>query len=161
MSEPEGEKGEDVMIMTVQGPISPAEVTGIVSCHEYLLIHAMQFRGRQDDNMVVEDGTDLRMLPVSMNILGKLKEDPFCCLDNCVLNQEDNAEAELRCVWSNHVVFETIVGCGVSDENMVLSSIVLEFSPNPFQMSVFWGVVRKNSLWLCAACIPGERPHRT
>jgi predicted metal-dependent phosphotriesterase family hydrolase len=97
MSDQEGKTAENVMIMTVQGPISPAEVTGMVSCHEYLLINSMQFRGRdEEDNMAVEDGTDLRMLPVSMNILGKLKEDPFCCLDNCVLNQEDNAEAELR-----------------------------------------------------------------
>jgi hypothetical protein len=45
---------------------------------------------------VDEKGADA-MAHVSMDILGALREDPFWVMDNCMLNQEDSAHAELRC----------------------------------------------------------------
>jgi hypothetical protein len=100
MPDPADNQSEERMIMTVQGPVASSAIAGrVVSCHENLLIQSsMLFRGKEEDKMT-DDGTDTKMAAMSMNILGRLREDPFSCLDNCVLNQEENAEAELRQVF--------------------------------------------------------------
>jgi phosphotriesterase-related protein len=77
--------------MTVLGPIAPEQL-GVTLMHEHLLLDATPwFRP--------PEAASLRPVaygPVSIEVLGLLHNDPFLCLDNCKLFDEETTIEEVR-----------------------------------------------------------------
>jgi phosphotriesterase-related protein len=77
--------------MTVLGPIAP-EALGVTLMHEHLLLDATPwFRELEAASLKA-----VAYQPVSIEILGLLRNDPFSCRDNCQLFDEETAIAEVR-----------------------------------------------------------------
>jgi phosphotriesterase-related protein len=77
--------------MTVLGPIAPDQL-GVTLMHEHLLLDATPWHRPSE-------AASLRPIaaqPVSMGILGLLRNDPFMCRDNCELFDEETAIVESR-----------------------------------------------------------------
>jgi phosphotriesterase-related protein len=78
-------------VNTVLGPIAPEQL-GVTLMHEHLLLDATPwFREPETGSM-----RGIAHQPVSIEILGLLKHDPFLCRDNCELLDEETAIAEVR-----------------------------------------------------------------
>ncbi|HTK10521.1 MAG TPA: hypothetical protein VL485_25335 [Ktedonobacteraceae bacterium] len=78
-------------IMTVRGPISSEEL-GVTLMHEHILIRGEGRHGAPEP----EFHQALDDQPVSIEILGALRNNPFCCFDNCQLLDEGLAREELE-----------------------------------------------------------------
>lgn len=77
-------------VATVTGPV-PREGLGVTLMHEHILNDCTcWWRGRDP-----AFSSPIRDLPVSATILSRLKNDPFACRDNCALDDEAMAVAEL------------------------------------------------------------------
>ncbi len=77
-------------VVTVLGPVSRDKL-GVTLMHEHILNDCTcWWRGRDPEFTSL-----VRDLPVSADILSQLKNDPFACLDNCALEDEQLAIAEL------------------------------------------------------------------
>jgi phosphotriesterase-related protein len=77
-------------VTTVTGEISPEDM-GLTLIHEHILVDASRW-WRGPDSGVSER---VAMGPVDVSILGELRMDPFANRDNCVLDDEEVAAAEL------------------------------------------------------------------
>ena len=77
-------------VTTVTGEISPEDM-GLTLIHEHILVDASRW-WRGPDSGVSER---VAMSPVDVSILGELRMDPFANRDNCVLDDEEVAVAEL------------------------------------------------------------------
>jgi phosphotriesterase-related protein len=77
-------------IMTVRGPIAP-EALGVTLMHEHILIKGSGRHGYPEPAF----HQALADRPVSIDILGALRNNPFCCFDNCQLLDEQTALEEL------------------------------------------------------------------
>jgi phosphotriesterase-related protein len=77
--------------MTVLGPVSPDDL-GITLMHEHLLVDATSWWHPPSDprNRPLVDA------PVSCEIYGELRMDPFMNKDNCLLNDPEIAISEVR-----------------------------------------------------------------
>jgi phosphotriesterase-related protein len=96
--------------MTVLGPIAPEQL-GVTLMHEHLLLDATPwFREPEAASLrPVAHG------PVTIEVLGILQNDPFICLDNCRLFDEETAIAEVsrfRLAGGNTVIDPTCRGIG-------------------------------------------------
>lgn len=77
-------------IATVTGAV-PRDKLGVTLMHEHIQNDCTcWWRGRDPDFV-----SSIRDLPVSASILSRLKHDPFACRDNCALDDESIAVAEL------------------------------------------------------------------
>ncbi|MEW6637948.1 MAG: phosphotriesterase-related protein [Actinomycetota bacterium] len=81
-------------VQTVLGPI-PADELGVTLMHEHLLVDATPWFKEPEE----ATKRHLARRPVSIEMLGALRNDPFLCRDNCELLDEDAAieEATLFC----------------------------------------------------------------
>ncbi len=98
------------MVMTVKGPI-PVEEMGITLMHEHLLTDASTWWREP----VEASRKGLAYRPVSIEILGELRLDPFLNLDNCRLLDVDVAVEEVskfRDLGGRTVVDTTSIGTG-------------------------------------------------
>lgn len=78
-------------VMTVLGPIAPEQL-GLTLMHEHLLLDATPwFRPPEAASL-----RPVASQPVSIEILGLLRHDPFMCRDNCELLDEEMATEEVR-----------------------------------------------------------------
>ncbi|WP_238547833.1 phosphotriesterase family protein [Meridianimarinicoccus roseus] len=77
-------------VMTVQGPVS-AEDLGVTLMHEHILNDCRCWWRGHDPGFT----SPLRDLPVSPQIMSRLRNDPFANHDNCALTDEALAIAEL------------------------------------------------------------------
>jgi phosphotriesterase-related protein len=97
-------------VQTVLGPISPDEL-GVTLMHEHLLLDATPwFREPEAASL-----RPVAYQPVSMEILGLLRNDPFMSRDNCELFDEDVAIAEagrFRRAGGDTIVDPTCRGIG-------------------------------------------------
>ncbi|MFK7880195.1 phosphotriesterase [Roseobacter sp.] len=104
-------------VSTVLGPV-PRDALGATLMHEHILNDcSCWWRGR-DPNF----SSPVRDLPVSAEILSQLKNDPFACRDNCALNDEALAVAELlqfAGTGGTTVVDPTCRGIGRTPEALV------------------------------------------
>ena len=78
-------------VNTVLGPITPEEL-GVTLMHEHLLLDATPWFREPE-------AASLRAVahqPVSIEVLGLLRHDPFMCRDNCELLDEATATEEVR-----------------------------------------------------------------
>jgi phosphotriesterase-related protein len=97
-------------VNTVLGPIAPEQL-GLTLMHEHLLLDATPWFREPD-------AASLRAVayqPVSMEVLGLLRYDPFMCRDNCELFDEAIATEEVRSfrlAGGNTVVDPTCRGIG-------------------------------------------------
>jgi phosphotriesterase-related protein len=78
-------------VMTVLGPIAPEQL-GVTLMHEHLLLDATPWHQPSE----IASLRPIASQPVSIEILGLLHNDPFMCLDNCELFDEETAIAEAR-----------------------------------------------------------------
>src|ERR687893_1413986 len=78
-------------VMTVLGPIASEEL-GLTLMHEHLLLDATPWF--QEPTAASERA--IAYQPVSIEILGLLRNDPFMCRDNCELFDEATAIEEVR-----------------------------------------------------------------
>jgi phosphotriesterase-related protein len=78
-------------VMTVLGPISPDQL-GVTLMHEHLLLDATPWFKEPEPG----SRRGLAHRPVSIELLGLLRNDPFLCRDNCELLDEDVATEEVR-----------------------------------------------------------------
>jgi phosphotriesterase-related protein len=78
------------MVETVLGPV-PAAALGITLPHEHLLNDCRCWWNPPTE----PERAHLATAPVHAGILGELRMDPFACLDNCALDDEPLAVAEL------------------------------------------------------------------
>jgi phosphotriesterase-related protein len=78
-------------VMTVRGPIS-LEDLGTTLMHEHILINGSSRQGHPEPTFHQE----LADRSVSIEILGALRNNPFCCADNCLLLDEQLAQEELQ-----------------------------------------------------------------
>jgi phosphotriesterase-related protein len=78
-------------VMTVLGPIAPDQL-GVTLMHEHLLLDATPWFKEPD----LGSRRGLAHRPVSIEMLGLLRNDPFLCRDNCELLDEDVATEEVR-----------------------------------------------------------------
>lgn len=76
--------------MTVRGPV-PLDALGITLMHEHLLLDARAWWHRPEE----PERLHLASAPVHAGIIGELRMDPFVNLDNCRLDDEPLAIAEL------------------------------------------------------------------
>ena len=104
-------------VATVTGPVA-REALGVTLMHEHILNDCTcWWRGRDP-----AFASPVRDLPVSAAILSRLKNDPFACLDNCALNDEAMAVAELlqfKAEGGATVVDPTCRGIGRAPEALV------------------------------------------
>lgn len=104
-------------VATVTGPV-PRVALGVTLMHEHILNDCTcWWRGRDPDF-----ASPIRDLPVSASILSQLKHDPFACRDNCGLDDEAMAVAELlqfRAEGGGTVLDPTCRGIGRSPEALV------------------------------------------
>jgi phosphotriesterase-related protein len=77
--------------MTVTGPINAASL-GLTLMHEHILNDCRCWWHRPQE----PERQALALGPVSAGILGELRMDPFVTLDNCSLDEEEVAIAELK-----------------------------------------------------------------
>ena len=77
-------------VMTVRGPV-PADALGITLPHEHILNDCRCWWHRP----VEPERQHLATEPVHQGIIGELRMDPFVNLDNCALDDEQLAAAEL------------------------------------------------------------------
>ena len=78
-------------VNTVLGPIAPEQL-GVTLMHEHLLLDATPWFREPE-------AASLRAVayqPVSIEVLGLLRNDPFMCRDNCELLDEATATEEVR-----------------------------------------------------------------
>jgi phosphotriesterase-related protein len=96
--------------MTVLGPIAPEQL-GVTLMHEHLLLDATPwFRPSEAASL-----RPVASQPVSIEVLGLLRNDPFMCLDNCQLFDETLAIDEVgrfRLAGGATVVDPTCRGIG-------------------------------------------------
>jgi len=78
-------------VMTVRGPIAVAEL-GFTLMHEHILNDCRCWWNKPKEPERAYLGTG----PVSIEIVGELRMDPFVNLHNCTLDDEDLAIAELK-----------------------------------------------------------------
>jgi len=78
-------------VMTVRGPIAAADL-GLTLMHEHILNDCRCWWNQPKEPERAELGTR----PVSIEILGELRMDPFVNLHNCTLDDEALAIAELK-----------------------------------------------------------------
>jgi phosphotriesterase-related protein len=78
-------------VMTVLGPIAPDQL-GVTLMHEHLLLDATPWFKEPEPG----SRRGLAHRPVSIELLGLLRNDPFLCRDNCELLDEDVATEEVR-----------------------------------------------------------------
>jgi phosphotriesterase-related protein len=90
-------------VMTVRGAVSLVAL-GITLMHEHLLLDARSWWHRPKE----PERLHLANAPVHAGILGELRMDPFVCLDNCRLDDERLAIAEL-------LPFKTLGGASLVD----------------------------------------------
>lgn len=104
-------------VATVTGPV-PRDRLGVTLMHEHILNDCRcWWRGVDPDF-----ASPIRDLPVSAAILARLKHDPFACRDNCALDDEALAVAELMQFASEGgatVVDPTCRGIGRAPEALV------------------------------------------
>jgi phosphotriesterase-related protein len=97
-------------VNTVLGPIAPEQL-GLTLMHEHLLLDATPWFREPE-------AASLRRVayqPVSIEVLGQLRNDPFMCRDNCELFDEATAIEEVRrfrLAGGNTVVDPTCRGIG-------------------------------------------------
>jgi phosphotriesterase-related protein len=77
-------------VMTVRGPV-PLDALGMTLMHEHLLLDARSWWNRPKEAERLRLGSS----PVHAGIIGELRMDPFASLDNCRLDDEQLAIAEL------------------------------------------------------------------
>jgi phosphotriesterase-related protein len=77
-------------VMTVRGAV-PLDSLGVTLMHEHLLLDARSWWRRPGE----PERLHLANAPVHAGIIGELRMDPFACLDNCRLDDEQLAIAEL------------------------------------------------------------------
>lgn len=97
-------------VMTVRGPI-PADALGITLPHEHILNDCRCWWHRPTE----PERQHLATAPVHQGIIGELRMDPFVNLDNCALDDEQLAMAELtafRDAGGTTVVDPTCRGIG-------------------------------------------------
>lgn len=97
-------------VETVLGPVSPADL-GVTLCHEHLLLDARPSWHEPED----EDKLKTAYAPVTPDILHALRQDPYLNLDNCSLDDEDLAKAEVArfAAWGGKTVIDaTCLGIG-------------------------------------------------
>jgi phosphotriesterase-related protein len=97
-------------VMTVRGPIAAADL-GVTLMHEHILNDCRCWWNKPKEPERVHLGSD----PVSIEILGDLRMDPFANLHNCTLDDEELAIAELKPVAAHGgrtVVDPTCKGIG-------------------------------------------------
>jgi phosphotriesterase-related protein len=90
-------------VQTVLGPV-PADHLGVTLIHEHLLVDASPWFREPEEASKRAVAHD----PVRMEILGALRNDPFLCLDNCRLLDEEAAIEEVS-------GFQRAGGCTVVD----------------------------------------------
>ena len=104
-----GEATRPHSVMTVLGPLDPQKLSGAGLCSEHLLYDLSPFVPAATDH----ENHPLRMVPVSLPVLGELYENPLASLDNVVMKSESSAEEELR-AFAKHggsiVVDTTVTG---------------------------------------------------
>ena len=76
-------------VTTVLGPIAPEQL-GVTLMHEHLARRHTLVQGARGDRRTVA------YQPVSIEVLGLLRHDPFMCRDNCELFDEVTATEEVR-----------------------------------------------------------------
>ena len=104
-------------VMTVTGPIA-ASAMGITLPHEHILNDCRCWWHKPKE----PDRQHLATEPVHMGIIGELRMDPFVNLDNCALDDEPLAIAELlafRNAGGQTVVDPTCRGIGRNPEALV------------------------------------------
>jgi phosphotriesterase-related protein len=97
-------------VMTVLGPI-PADSLGPTLMHEHILLDCRCWWNKPRE----AERQYLACTPVEADILGELRMDPFVNPDNCLLDDEGTAIAELKPVAAmggRTVVDPTNRGCG-------------------------------------------------
>ncbi len=97
-------------VQTVLGPIAPSEM-GITLMHEHLLLDATPWFQEPEE----ASRRALAHRPVSMEMLGALRNDPFLVRDNCELTDEGAATEEVtlfRLAGGRTVVDPTCRGIG-------------------------------------------------
>ncbi len=77
-------------IATVTGPV-PRDALGVTLMHEHILNDCTCWWRGHDAAF----SSPLRDVPVTASVASQLKNDPFACLDNCALTDEDLAVSEL------------------------------------------------------------------
>lgn len=92
-----------VEVNTVLGPVDSADL-GVTLMHEHLMVDATPWFKEPEE----ASRRAFSRRPVSMDMLGALKNEPFLCRDNCQLLDEDAATEE---VWH----FRTAGGATVVD----------------------------------------------
>lgn len=105
------------MVMTVRGAL-PADLMGVTLPHEHILNDCRCWWNRPKE----ADRQHLAREPVHPGILGELRMDPFVNLDNCTLNDEPLAIAELMALaraGGRSVVDPTCRGIGRNPEALV------------------------------------------
>src|SRR5687767_2846620 len=103
--------------MTVTGPVDSASL-GLTLMHEHILndCRCWWHRPQEPERQVLALG------PIHAGILGELRMDPFVALDNCTLDEEDLAIAELKhlvAVGGTTVVDPTCRGIGRNPQALV------------------------------------------
>lgn len=104
-------------VMTVTGPIA-ASAMGITLPHEHILNDCRCWWHKPKE----PDRQHLATEPVHIGIIGELRMDPFVNLDNCALDDEPLAIAELlafRNAYGQTVVDPTCRGIGRNPEALV------------------------------------------
>jgi len=105
------------LVMTVRGPM-PADRMGVTLPHEHILNDCRCWWNRPRE----PDRQHLATEPVDLGIIGELRMDPFVNLDNCTLNDEPLAVAELMTFFhagGRTVVDPTCRGIGRNPEALV------------------------------------------
>ncbi|WP_062217134.1 phosphotriesterase [Streptomyces sp. NBRC 109706] len=101
-----------VSVTTVNGPVPVGEL-GVTLMHEHLLNDcASCWHPPVDDDA---EGWTIARGPLRMEYLGRLRNDPFLSLDNCRLDDEATAVAEVRrfaAVGGRTVVEQSCTGIG-------------------------------------------------
>lgn len=100
--------------MTVLGPV-PADDLGVTLMHEHLLVDATPWFQEPEE----ATRRSLARRPVSMDILGALKNEPFLCKDNCQLLDEPTSIEEVsrfRQAGGQTIVDPTCRGIGRDPE---------------------------------------------
>ncbi|MDP9136811.1 MAG: phosphotriesterase-related protein [Pseudomonadota bacterium] len=103
--------------MTVRGPVDTASL-GLTLMHEHILNDCRCWWHRPQE----PERQMLAHAPVTAGILGELRMDPFAVLDNCTLNEEAVAIAELQqfaAAGGVTVVDPTCRGIGRSPDALV------------------------------------------
>src|SRR3954467_2759417 len=78
-------------VNTVLGPIA-ADQLGVTLMHEHLLLDATPWFKEPEEATL----RTVAYQPVSIEVLGLLRHDPFMCRDNCQLFDEATATEEVR-----------------------------------------------------------------